>query len=116
MKDDKRGELRAKINLALQANGAGGGCRERKCQCDYDVGAVPCEYCAIQDALECSLKHISTRPAPTAEIVDQLTANDGDTGAITANILRYWARDKIERFARHLLGDDAQASYRQRKG
>jgi len=36
MADDKRGELRAKINLALQANGAGGTeFDERKCQCDY---------------------------------------------------------------------------------
>jgi len=43
------------IDLAIAANG-GEGFRQDWCQCDYSVGYVPCEYCAIRNAL-LAMKH-----------------------------------------------------------
>jgi uncharacterized protein YjgD (DUF1641 family) len=39
-------------------------------------------------------------------ILPELTERDGSTTAIAAIILRNWSREKIERFARHLLGEE----------
>ena len=57
------------IDLALRANNAGGKIEWRKdfCECDPDVGMVPCQYCAIQNALEKCKRFLSsnTRIADT---------------------------------------------------
>ena len=44
--------------------------------------------------------------AAFAKVVRELLDPNGSTTTITANILRKWSRQKIKRFARHLLGDD----------
>jgi len=46
------------IDLAIAANG-GAGFRQDWCQCDYSVGYVPCEYCAIRNALLAVKRHLS---------------------------------------------------------
>ena len=42
-------------------------------------------------------------------ILAELKARDGNTTYLAANILRNWSREKIERFARHLLGESEEA-------
>lgn len=46
------------IDLAQRANG-GVEWKESFCRCDPDVGAVPCEYCAIHFALAIAHKAFS---------------------------------------------------------
>ena len=41
-------------------------------------------------------------------VIDEVCTAGGDTPGLTTNILRHWSREKIERFAKHLLGDAAQ--------
>jgi len=40
------------IDLALRANNGGTKFQKNRCTCDPSVGMSPCEYCAIQRALE----------------------------------------------------------------
>ena len=41
-------------------------------------------------------------------VLEEIDNQDGDTTVLAVCILRNWSRDKIERFAKHLLGDAAQ--------
>ena len=40
---------------------------ERNCQCDYDVGMFPCEYCAIYKVLAPLFRVLSEQEAANAE-------------------------------------------------
>lgn len=48
------------LNLAIAANG-GPKFNHKHCECDLDVGAVPCRYCAIFSALNDSVKFFSKK-------------------------------------------------------
>ena len=48
-----------------------------------------------------------------AEIINELIDPAGTAPTITANILRYWSREKITVFAKHLLGDQCQKCIRE---
>lgn len=43
--------------------------------------------------------------ATVEDVVRELRSCDGPTTTITTNILRNWSREKIRRFASHLLGE-----------
>jgi hypothetical protein len=43
------------LTTALRANG-GETWVQKYCECDHDVGAVPCRYCAIHNALTHALE------------------------------------------------------------
>lgn len=45
-----KARLLARVDLAIAANG-GAVFDRRNCECDADVGASPCRYCAIFEAL-----------------------------------------------------------------
>lgn len=45
-----RSKLLARVELAIEANG-GPDYDEKACECDVEVNAAPCRYCAIRDAL-----------------------------------------------------------------
>jgi hypothetical protein len=49
------------IDLALRANNGGAiAWRRDMCMCDPSVGMVPCQYCAIQNALEKCKRFLSS--------------------------------------------------------
>lgn len=45
------------VELAIKANG-GKNWKVNWCQCDPDVGMVPCEYCAIYHGLKNALRYL----------------------------------------------------------
>ena len=49
--------LVSRVERAILANG-GGDYDEKACECDTSVGAAPCRYCAIRDALNETLRHL----------------------------------------------------------
>lgn len=46
------------------------------------------------------------------EAMRELISHDGPTMTLTSNILRHWERDKIRRFALHLIGEQYAANGR----
>ena len=66
------------IDLALRANNNGApiAWRQDMCMCDPSVGMVPCQYCAIQNALEKCKRFLSSNTR---------IADTGGANAIKAN-------------------------------
>jgi hypothetical protein len=56
---ERRQGLITKLQLAFLAIG-GRDYNKSFCECDYSVGAVPCRYCAVYDALIAALHAIET--------------------------------------------------------
>jgi hypothetical protein len=55
--------LKAAVEFALLANGAGHPeFNQKNCRCDWESNAAPCEYCAIQRALEQTLIYLAALP------------------------------------------------------
>ena len=43
-------------------------------------------------------------------LADMISAKNDNTTALAVNILRDWPRERIERFAKHLLGEESELS------
>jgi len=65
-----------------------------------------CDTCNLEvDVTVCKLSHPLSFDEAHVQAMNELMAHDGPTTTLTANILRNWSREKIQRFASHLIGD-----------
>ena len=78
-----------------------------QCTCGATGPTAETQDAAVEAWNKDSCLRVPREPSDLFTAVrDELLASDGPTLVLTANILMYWNRKKIERFARHLLGED----------
>jgi len=84
--------LHAKIELALLANG-GVEWDKNSCECDPEVGQVPCRYCAIHHALTWSngrLEHLQALEAIAEKLANVVFYKAGESGKEALQAYKQW--------------------------